>query len=119
MDPLPCANLLASPASRVYSQACLYHSSSRRVSPYSTPFVNPNRRQLVSEAAIAAALLAAAAALNLLHFALFRDLHHLLLWGLTSLAFLPLSALVVTLFIERLLAARTNPFDPEASAVVR
>ncbi len=70
--------------------------------------MNPNRRQLVSEASFAAALLAAAAALNLLHFALFRDLHHIVLWGLTSLAFLPVSALVVTLFIERLLAARAR-----------
>ncbi len=41
-----------------------------------------------------------------IHFAWFRDMHHIWLWSFTSLAFLPISALVVTLLINRVLSAR-------------
>ena len=51
-------------------------------------------------------LVAAFVALNFLLFACDRDLGHIFLWNLTSLAFLPLSVLVVTLFVERMLAMR-------------
>lgn len=40
------------------------------------------------------------------HYAVFRDLHYIMLLGLINLAFLPVSVLVVTLIINRLLAAR-------------
>lgn len=41
-----------------------------------------------------------------LHYAVFRDLHYIMLLVLINLAFLPVSVLVVTLIINRLLAAR-------------
>ena len=44
--------------------------------------------------------------LYLVHYAVFRDLEHVFLWSLTSLAFLPISVLVVTLIINRLLVQR-------------
>jgi hypothetical protein len=45
-------------------------------------------------------------ALYLLHYALFEDSHHILLWTTTSIAFLPRSVLFVTLIINRLLLRR-------------
>jgi len=52
---------------------------------------------------MAAGLIAASAALYVLHFALFRDAGHIFIYGLGELAFLPLEVLVVTLIIDRLL----------------
>ena len=40
------------------------------------------------------------------HYAMFRDLHYIMLLCFINLAFLPISVLVVTLIINRLLAAR-------------
>lgn len=45
------------------------------------------------------ALAAASAALYAVHYAVFRDAHHIVFWSLTSLAFLPISVLLVTLII--------------------
>ncbi|MFZ4396656.1 MAG: hypothetical protein ACOYOU_13625 [Kiritimatiellia bacterium] len=42
-------------------------------------------------------LVLAFVALNLLHYACYGDIGHILLWNLTALAFLPVSVLVVTL----------------------
>ena len=44
--------------------------------------------------------------LYLLHYALFEDAHHILLWTTTSIAFLPISVLFVTVIINRLMARR-------------
>jgi hypothetical protein len=44
--------------------------------------------------------------LYLLHYALFEDARHILLWTTTSVAFLPISVLFVTLIINRLLMRR-------------
>jgi hypothetical protein len=44
--------------------------------------------------------------LYLFHYALFEDAHHILLWTTTSVAFLPISVLFVTLIINRLLLRR-------------
>ena len=44
--------------------------------------------------------------LYLIHYAVFGDMRHIFLWSMTSLAFLPISVLVVTLIINRLLTAR-------------
>lgn len=51
-------------------------------------------------------LVAISSLLYILHFIWFRDLHHIWIWSFTSLAFLPISALVVTLLINRVLTAR-------------
>lgn len=64
------------------------------------------RNQVLWEMRVVVILVAVAVLLNVLHYMLFRDLRHILLWSFTSLAFLPISALVVTLLIDRLLAAR-------------
>ena len=58
------------------------------------------------ELRIALALLVVSFVLYALHFVFFKDLRHICLWSLTSLAFLPISVLVVTLLINRLLNAR-------------
>lgn len=58
------------------------------------------------EATVALGLCLASLALYLIHFACFRDLQYIWLSGLTNLAFLPISVLVVTLIIDRLLSAR-------------
>jgi len=55
---------------------------------------------------VVAGLVAVSIVLYAIHFAVFRDSHHIWLWSLTSLAFLPVSALVVTLIINRLLTLR-------------
>jgi hypothetical protein len=44
--------------------------------------------------------------LNLIHYLIFRDLQHIVLWNMTDLAFLPISVLFMTLLIDRLLSAR-------------
>ena len=44
--------------------------------------------------------------LYLVHYACFRDLQHIWLWSFTSLSFLPISVLLVTVFINRLLGVR-------------
>ena len=51
-------------------------------------------------------LIAISAILYLFHYAIFRDPHHIFLWSMTSLAFLPISVLFVTLIINQLLSGR-------------
>lgn len=53
---------------------------------------------------IAAALLAASATLYGVHYLLFQDAHHIGLYLVTDLAFLPVEVLLVGLIVERLLA---------------
>ena len=65
-----------------------------------------NLRRVSWELKFALWLVVAFVALNLVHYVCYRDLGHIFLWNLTSLAFLPVSVLVVTLFVERMLAAR-------------
>lgn len=64
------------------------------------------KSRIVWELKVAMALVFASVVLYVLHFSVFRDLRHICFWSFTSLAFLPLSVLVVTVFINRLLAAR-------------
>ncbi len=47
-------------------------------------------------------LLCASAAMYLIHYLIFRDLHHLAVFGLHELAFLPLEVILVTLGLDRL-----------------
>ncbi len=42
----------------------------------------------------------------LAHYAIFRDIHHILIYGIGDLAFLPIEVLLVTVIIHRLLSAR-------------
>lgn len=51
-------------------------------------------------------LLALSAIVYLIHYAIFRDPHHIFLWSITSFAFLPISVLFVTLIINQLLSGR-------------
>lgn len=51
-------------------------------------------------------LIVLAALIYLIHYAIFRDAHHIFLWSLTNIAFLPISVLLVTLIINRLLINR-------------
>ena len=55
---------------------------------------------------IAGGLLVVSIVLYAMHYFIFKDLHHIFLWSLTSLAFLPVSVLLVTLLINRLLTDR-------------
>lgn len=52
------------------------------------------------------ALVAASALLYGVHYIVFDDAHHILLWSFTNLAFLPISVLFVSLIIGRLLQHR-------------
>lgn len=51
-------------------------------------------------------LILLSALLYLFRYVLFEDPHHILLWTTTSVAFLPISVLFVTLIINRLLLRR-------------
>jgi hypothetical protein len=64
------------------------------------------RDRFVWELRIAATLIATSVLFFAVHFAFYRDLQHIGFWTLTDLAFLPLSVLVTTLFIDRLLQYR-------------
>ena len=55
---------------------------------------------------VGAGLLAASGLFYVIHYLIFRDAHHILLWSFTSLAFLPVSVLFVTLIINRLLTVK-------------
>jgi hypothetical protein len=52
------------------------------------------------------ALLALSAALYAIHFAIFRDAHHIYIYLLGDIAFLPIEVLLVTLVVHRLLSER-------------
>jgi hypothetical protein len=55
------------------------------------------------EVRFALALILLSASLYLLHYVMFADPHHLVFWTTTSIAFLPISVLFVTVIINRLL----------------
>jgi hypothetical protein len=52
------------------------------------------------------ALVLLSVSLYLVHYSLFQDAQHLILWTTTSIAFLPISVLFVTVIINRLLVRR-------------
>jgi len=56
--------------------------------------------------------------LYLIHFAVFNDLHHITLWSLTSLAFLPVSVLFVTLLINKILIRREKEMRLEKLNII-
>lgn len=62
-----------------------------------------NRRWLV---VLSASLIAATAILYCIHFVLFRDAHHIFIYLLGDIAFLPLEVLIVGLIIERIISMR-------------
>ncbi len=64
--------------------------------------MKPMRWQLL----FAGGLVAGSAVLYLVHYFVFRDAEHIYLWSFTSFAFLPISVLVVTVIINRLLVQR-------------
>jgi hypothetical protein len=55
---------------------------------------------------VALSLVVASAALYLIHYAIFRNAHHIYIYLLGDLAFLPLEVLVVTVIVDRLLSER-------------
>ncbi len=63
-------------------------------------------KHLVWEIQFGLVLVLLSVLLYLLHYTLFKDAHHILLWTTTSVAFLPISVLFVTLIINRLLVRR-------------
>jgi hypothetical protein len=54
---------------------------------------------------LAVALIVSSLVLYTFHFLMFSDMHHILIYGLGELAFLPIEVLLVTLVIDRLLEA--------------
>jgi hypothetical protein len=54
------------------------------------------------------ALVGVSLILYAIHYLVFKDTYHIFLWSFTSLAFLPISVLFVTLIINRLLADRAR-----------
>ncbi len=71
------------------------------------------KRAVSLEAKAAAGLCSASLLLYLVHYACFGDVPYLWLSVLTNLAFLPISVLVVTLIIDRLLSARERAMRRE------
>ncbi len=63
-------------------------------------------RRLSWEIKFSIILIAISSVLYVLHYVLFRDSHHIYLWSLTALAFLPISVLFVTMVINKILAGR-------------
>ena len=63
-------------------------------------------KRLSWELRLGIALVCATIALNAVHYAFYHDLHHIVFWSLTNLAFLPLSVLFVTLVLEGVIARR-------------
>jgi len=55
---------------------------------------------------LASSLIALSASIYLLHFSIFRDAHHIFLYLIGDIAFLPIQVLLVTLIIEKLLNER-------------
>ena len=55
---------------------------------------------------VGAGLLAVSGLFYVVHYLVFRDAHHIFLWSFTSMAFLPVSVLFVTLIINRLLTVK-------------
>jgi len=55
---------------------------------------------------VAAFLLAASALIYLVHFYIFRDVHHILIYMVGDLAFLPIEVFLVVIVIERILTRR-------------
>lgn len=64
------------------------------------------RRRFSFTLCLAIALLALSAAIYVVHYLVFRDVHHILIYLVGDLAFLPLEVLLVVLIIERTLARR-------------
>jgi hypothetical protein len=64
------------------------------------------RDRIFWELRVVVILVAVSLVLYLIHFAWFRDLYQILFWSSRSLAFLPISALVVTLLINRVISTR-------------
>lgn len=60
------------------------------------------------EAKIGLLLMALAIALNGLLYAIYHDVNHIVLWGLTNLAFLPISVLFVSLILDSFMEKRTK-----------
>ena len=56
----------------------------------------------------AAALLAVSGATYVIHFFLFEDLHHILIFFVEDIAFIPIEVLLVTIVIHRLLESRAK-----------
>ncbi len=65
-----------------------------------------NRSDRVWLAVLAVGLVIVSAALYAIHFAIFRDAHHIFLYLVGDLAFVPLEVLMVGLIIERLISVR-------------
>lgn len=55
---------------------------------------------------LAAVLIVLSAILYFVHYQLFRDAHHIFLYLVGDIAFLPIEVLLVTIIIDRLLARR-------------
>jgi hypothetical protein len=72
-----------------------------------------NNKAFSSEAKVVLGLCLASLTMYLVHFACFRDVQYLWLSVLTNLAFLPISVLLVTLVIDRLLSARERALRRE------
>jgi hypothetical protein len=58
------------------------------------------------EIILATSLIAASAILYLIHYAIFRDMHHIFIYLLGDVAFVPINVLLVTLIIHELLNER-------------
>jgi hypothetical protein len=63
-------------------------------------------RRLSEQALLLVSLLCTSALLYLVHFAIFRDAYNIFFYGIMDIAFIPISVLLVTLVINRVLSER-------------
>ena len=63
-------------------------------------------RRMSWQTALVLSLILLSGLLYLIHFAIFRDLHHIFIYLVGDIAFLPLEVLLVTLILHRLLSER-------------
>jgi hypothetical protein len=63
-------------------------------------------RRLSDQTLLIASLLGASAFIYLLHYAIFRDAYNIFFYGIMDIAFIPISVLLVTLVINRVLTER-------------
>jgi hypothetical protein len=62
-----------------------------------------SRKEVIT---VAVALVIAALALHGMHYLIFRDLHHVAIYGFGDIAFLPVEILVISLVVDRILRER-------------
>jgi hypothetical protein len=91
-------------------------SSKRHVPPFLsrfTPDISPMKEEIRWKVTAGIALITLTLFLMTVHFLIFQDSHHLFIYFLGDLAFLPVEVLLVTLIIDQMLSSREKQLRME------